>query len=173
MKLELGSGKRPTPGYVHNDATAFGYIDYLCSADQINLPDGSLDEVLALGVIEHLTYGQVADTFANVRRMLRPGGEFVFDVPDIGVWCAYLVAALAGDVGPMTMEHIFGTLYGWQRWPGDEHKSGWTMASLQEALTTAGLTVAESGVQAMLKRGHHRNRFDHPADAHLYVVATK
>jgi predicted SAM-dependent methyltransferase len=171
MKLELGSGQRPTPGYIHNDVTAFAGIDYVCSADQVNLPDSSLKEVLALGVIEHLTYHQAAAAFANVHRMLKPGGEFVFDVPDIGVWCAYLTAALAGAPGPMTLEHIFGTLYGWQRWPGDEHKSGWTMASIQAALEKAGLVIVETGVEAMLARGHHRNRFDHPEDAHLYIVA--
>jgi predicted SAM-dependent methyltransferase len=173
MKLELGSGQRPTPDYLHNDINPFPGIDITCRASVIDWPDLSFSEVLALGVIEHMTYAEAKATFANVHRMLVPDGEFVFDVPDIGVWCAYLTAALAGRECPMTTEHIFGTLYGWQRWSGDEHKSGWTEPMLREALGKVGFTRLALGVAEMLKRGHHRNRFDHPADAHLYVVATK
>lgn len=171
MKLELGSGQRPTDGYTTNDVNAFPGIDVVCGAWEVDLPDASLDEVLALGVIEHLTYEQVALTFANVHRMLKAGGEFIFDVPDLEVWCAYLTWAVAKKLTPFPLEHILSTLYGWQRWPGDEHKSGWTMDLLDEALRKAGFEHIEFGMQLLTERGHHRNRMDRPTDAHIYVVA--
>lgn len=173
MKLELGSGQRPTDGYLHNDVNAFPGIDVVCGAWEIDLPDASLDEVLALGVIEHLTYGQVALTFANVHRMLKSGGEFIFDVPDLEIWCAYLTWACANEKTPFSLEHILSTLYGWQRWPGDEHKSGWTIPLLDEALLKAGFGQIQYGLKHVTDRGHHRNRMDRPTDAHIYVVATR
>src|SRR5712691_1198496 len=119
-KLELGCGHRPTPGYIHNDLNAFEGVDIVGAPWEIELPGGSLDEVLALGVVEHLTYAQVTQSFKNVHRMLAPGGAFLFDVPDIPVWCRYVADHFAGQPAPFTLEHLFSTLYGWQRWPGDE-----------------------------------------------------
>jgi len=91
MKLEIGCGQRPTPGYIHNDLNSFEGVDIVSNPWEIDLPPGTLSEVLALGVIEHLTYGQVELTFQKINQILQPGGEFVFDVPDIPVWCQYVV----------------------------------------------------------------------------------
>jgi predicted SAM-dependent methyltransferase len=173
MKLEIGAGHRPSPGYIHNDVNAFDDIEHVGNPWEIDLPDGSLDEVLALGLVEHLTYAQVDLCFANVQRMLRPGGQFVFDVPDIVVWCGYAVDHFAGKEIPFTIEHVFSTLYGWQRWPGDEHKSGWHQRLLNEALDRAGLVDRAFGVELFLARGLSRNRFFRPHDAHFYCVATR
>ena len=137
-RLEIGCGQRPTPGYLHNDVNAFPGVDIVGNPWEIDLADATLDEVLALGVIEHLTYEQVSGTFANVHRMLKSGGEFRFDVPDLPVWCGYAVDYFAGRPAPFPIKHILSTLYGWQRWPGDEHKSGWYEAKLIEALREAG-----------------------------------
>jgi len=172
MKLEIGCGQRPTPGYIHNDLNAFEGVDIVGSPWDLDLDDNSLDEVLALGVIEHLTYEQVSETFRNVKRMLKSGGIFVFDVPDIPIWCEYVVNFFRGEEIPFEIDHVFATLYGWQRWPGDEHKSGWYSEKLEEYLTNCGFNNFSFGVDQMKSRGHVRNRMDRPADAHLYCVAT-
>ena len=173
MKLEIGSGQRPTPGYLHNDMNDFPGIDIVGNPWEISLEDNSLEEALALGVMEHLTYGQFDLCLANIHRMLKPDGKFYFDVPDIVVWCRYVVDYFEGKEIPFTIDHVFSTLYGWQRWPGDEHKSGWYMKKLEEALDKAGFTKREYGVEHLLKIGQKRNRFDRPHDAHLYCVVTK
>ena len=172
-KLEIGSGMNPTPGYIHNDINHFEGIDLVANPWDINLPQESLKEVLALAVIEHLTYEQVDKTFLNVYRMLIDGGEFVFDVPDIPIWCAYVVDHFKGKEIPFTIDHVFATLYGWQRWPGDEHKSGWYLSKLQEVLNNAGFVHFSFGVDLMKNRGHQRNRMNRPHDAHIYCVAIK
>ena len=173
VKLEVGSGQRPTPGYLHNDVNAFDGIDLVGNPWEIDLPDGTVSEVLALGVIEHLTYDQVRATFANVARMLAPAGEFVFDVPDIPVWCRYVVDHFEGRPAPFTLEHVLATLYGWQRWPGDEHKSGWYLDRLESELVDAGFGTRTYGVEQFLERGISRNRMHRPEDAHLYCIARK
>lgn len=177
MKLELGAGHRPTIGYEHNDLHPFDHIEHPGVPWELELPSGSVEEVLALGFVEHLTFFQAFDTFRNVRRMLRPGGVFLFDVPDYPVWARYYLYrlnaldsySLPADAPPM--EHIRKTLFGWQRWPGDEHKSGWDRDYLDESLREAGFTHIEWGLDPFLARGIYRRRFKNPADAHLYVSA--
>ena len=173
MKLEIGCGQRPTPGYIHNDLNDFPGVEIVGNPWEVDLEASSLKEVLALGVVEHLTYGQTLETFKNIRRMLAPKGEFVFDVPDIPVWCGYVVDHFAGKTIPFEIDHVFATLYGWQRWPGDEHKSGWYESKLILELQSAGFTKFDFGVEHMKTRGHSRNRMDRPLDAHIYCVAYK
>jgi predicted SAM-dependent methyltransferase len=172
-KLEIGCGQRPTPGYIHNDLNPFDGVDIVGSPWEIELPGNALDEVLALGVVEHLTYGQARETFKNVHRMLAPGGAFLFDVPDIPAWCQYAVDYFAGRRIPFTIDHVFSTLYGWQRWPGDEHKSGWWQSKLEDELQQCGFHELDFGVQLMLDKGLIRNRFMRPHDVHIYCRATK
>jgi len=170
VKLELGSGQRPSPGYIHTDAHDFPGLDHIGSADTLECDDESLEEVLALGVIEHLTYQQAVDTFRNVYRWLAPGGVFLFDVPDLPVWCEYLSAHARGESAPFDLQHVLCTLFGWQRWEGDEHKSGWTKQMLEAELVKFSIVW---GVDSFVERGHYRRRFARPQDAHLYVTATK
>jgi predicted SAM-dependent methyltransferase len=155
------------------DLNAFTGIDIVGNPWEIDLPDGSVEEVIALAVMEHLTYNQFDCTLTNVYRLLEPGGKFYFDVPDIVVWCRYVVDYFAGKEIPFTIEHVFSTLYGWQRWPGDEHKSGWYSPRLERALAKAGFTGLAFGVEHMRAKGLSRRRFDRPHDAHFYCVATK
>jgi predicted SAM-dependent methyltransferase len=138
----------------------------------LELPSGSVDEVLALGFVEHLTFFQACDTFRNVHRMLAPGGVFLFDVPDYPVWARYYLDALAGVPTPVKMKHIRKTLFGWARWPGDEHKFGWDQALLAGELADAGFVVT-LGLAPFVARGIYRARFKNPDDAHLYVCATR
>lgn len=172
-KLEIGCGYRPTAGYIHNDVNAFEGVDLVGNPWEIDFSSDSLEEVLALGLVEHLTYKQATETFKNVHRMLAPGGAFLFDVPDIPVWCQYVVDYFAGRSCPFTIEHLFSTLYGWQRWPGDEHKSGWWRASLEKELRNCGFHEFSFGVQLFIEKGLMRNRFMRPHDAHIYCRAVK
>jgi predicted SAM-dependent methyltransferase len=173
VKLEIGCGQRPTPGYLHNDLNAFEGVEIVGSPWEISIDSDSLEEVLALGVIEHLTYEQVSKTFVNVNRMLQTNGVFVFDVPDIPIWCEYVVKYFRGEPIPFSIDHVFATLYGWQRWPGDEHKSGWYPQKLLHTLEESGFTDVRTGVEELTARGHVRNRMSRPHDAHIYCVAIK
>lgn len=156
-----------------SDVNAFDGIDLICSPEQIQLPGSSLTEVLALGVMEHLTFRQVDLTLTNCHRMLKSGGLLLFDVPDLYEWCKMYVKSMHDIEVPFSREHILSTLYGWGRWPGDEHKSGWSKESITKALNYSGFYNLEFGVHVMTDRGHKRNRFDRPEDAHIYVAALK
>ena len=55
MKLELGSGNRATPDYLHQDIIQLDTkLDFCCEAWNIPLNNESLSEVIAIAVMEHL-----------------------------------------------------------------------------------------------------------------------
>lgn len=173
LKIELGCGDRPTPGYLHQDVTELVSLDFHCQPWQINLPEGSISEVIAIGVMEHLRFKEFYMTIDHVNKLLEKGGVFIFDVPDMKIWSKYLYAVTHGETCPFTKEHVYSTMWGWQRWTGDEHKSGWTIEDLTASLKNIGFTEINNGMCAIRERGIERNRFSRPEDAHLYIIATK
>lgn len=177
MKLELGCGAMPTTGYLHQDVHQQEGItlDFVCAPWEIPLSENSLEEVIALAMMEHLRFVEVDWTVRHMYKILQPGGHFLFDVPDMTVWSEYLFNATHGreHLNPLPTEHVWRTVYGWQRWEGDEHKSGWTRDSLMVLLHKSGFDSIEEGVQIFKEKGIQRGRFDRPGDAHLYMKARK
>jgi SAM-dependent methyltransferase len=55
---------------------------HTCAADAIPEPDASFDFVLSNSVLEHIP--NLEGTIAEIARLLRPGGRFVFTVPGPG-----------------------------------------------------------------------------------------
>lgn len=176
-KLELGCGPNPTPGYLHQDITHLEGIklDFICNPWEIPLNEGSLTEVLALGLVEHLRFAEVRQTLDHMHHLLQNGGAFLFDVPDMKVWSEYLFNLTHDhpEKNPFPPKHIWSTVYGWQRWPGDEHKSGWTRESIIEEVSSAGYSRIEEGVHIYAEKGIQRGRFTRPSDAHIYIKAIK
>jgi len=172
QKLELGCGDRPTPGYLHQDVTELVPLDFKVDPWKIDLPENYLSEVIAIGVMEHLRLEDFIKTLEHIYRLLEIGGVFLFDVPDIQIWSEYLYNVTHGKSSPFTKEHVYSTIWGWQRWPGDEHKWGWTEVDLYSILKDIGFNV-ESGLNAILERGIVRNRFYRKEDAHIYIKAIK
>lgn len=85
--LDVGCGQRPYQSYFQHvkrmrgcDFNAErGPVDFACPADQIPLPDQSLDGILCTEVLEH-----VPDPLAVCRefhRVLRPGGKVLLSTP--------------------------------------------------------------------------------------------
>ena len=68
LKLNLGSGQNPAPGYVNVDK--YGTPDVHCDLEKFPWPwaDSSVDEVLLSHVLEHL--GQSPDVFIGVMKEL-------------------------------------------------------------------------------------------------------
>jgi len=176
-KLELGCGERPMPGYLHQDTTSMPGIklDFICNPWEIPLEESSLSEVLALGVIEHLRFAEVKKTLAHMYKLLKKGGALLFDVPDMKVWSEYLynLTHEQQEKNLFPPHHVWSTFYGWQRWPGDEHKSGWTREEITKAVKESGFGKIEEGVQIFTSKGIVRGRFTRPGDAHIYIKAVK
>jgi predicted SAM-dependent methyltransferase len=73
-KLHLGCGKRYLPGWVHIDLADFPHIDYRQDvADLSNFETGSVDEIYASDLLEHIPRHKVPGALAEWSRVLRVG----------------------------------------------------------------------------------------------------
>lgn len=82
MKLNLGSGFRPQPGYVNID------ISERCKPDLLHdittglpFPDDSVDEILAFDFLEHIPIGKTIGVIEEIWRVLKPGGTLEHFTP--------------------------------------------------------------------------------------------
>ena len=92
VKLNIGCGGRPLPGYINIDSDnlltlqarypnqTFSSDLEIVNYDIMNLPfdENTVDEVRADSLIEHLSFSEEPQFFYEVRRVLRPGGKFDF-----------------------------------------------------------------------------------------------
>lgn len=86
MRLELGCGTAPTPGFVHHDKRRHSpHIDFEHDLEQLPWPwpDGSCTEILGLDVFEHL-HLMPEQWLRECHRILTRGGQLRLRVPIFG-----------------------------------------------------------------------------------------
>jgi SAM-dependent methyltransferase len=86
IRLELGSGKLPTPGFIHHDRIKHSVnIDVAHDLEVLPWPwaNESCGEILALDVFAHL-HRMPAAWLRECHRILMPGGVLRFRVPIFG-----------------------------------------------------------------------------------------
>ncbi|OGA24049.1 MAG: hypothetical protein A3I02_14860 [Betaproteobacteria bacterium RIFCSPLOWO2_02_FULL_67_26] len=146
VKLNLGCGDKLLPGYVNVDiAESRGDVkpDVLCDLRRLSpFPDGTVDEVLSVHVVEHFWRWEVVDVLREWARVLRPGGRMILECPNLHSACeAFLrdpdAASGPGPEGQRTM----WVFYGDPRWrdPLMVHRWGYTPHSLGRLMSEAGL----------------------------------
>ena len=146
MRLELGSGDRPTPGFVHLDARPDA-PDVDIVGDARNLGSdwldhahidarkptlGNVEEIRATHLLEHFSHLETIDILKHWRSYLQPGGKLYLEVPN-----------LAGHVeawraGRSTDAEFVVYLFGGQEYEGNTHRTMFTEATLRAALKAAG-----------------------------------
>ena len=84
MRLELGSGYAPTAGYFHVDLNPNApQVDRVAPAWPLDwVADGSVAEIRAVDVLEHLSYRDTGAVLADWARALAPGGHLFVQVPE-------------------------------------------------------------------------------------------
>lgn len=82
-KIEVGSGFRPQPGYVHVDTDARApHVEAHAPAWRLPFPDGWADQILSIHALEHIQPARMQQTLSEWRRVLRAGGVVRIHVPD-------------------------------------------------------------------------------------------
>jgi SAM-dependent methyltransferase len=95
IRLELGGGPFPTPGYIHIDSDPRArHLEFVAPAWDLPFQSGSVQEILAVHVFEHIHPGRVPQTLREWRRVLTPSGTVRIHVPNAS---QLLPAFLAAD----------------------------------------------------------------------------
>ena len=80
MKLNVGCGRDPMPGWTNLDISAWDGVDLVADVcEHIPLEDNCVDEILASHVIEHLV--SPLDAFTELWRVAKDGCRFELHTP--------------------------------------------------------------------------------------------
>jgi predicted SAM-dependent methyltransferase len=138
LKINLGSGDRPIPGFVNVDALPEApQVDVVADLTQrLPFDDECAELIYASHVLEHFETAAIPPLLADCARVLSPNGKLLIAVPDLE-----LIARLIRDrPGWFTPPHNpwLGALYGGQKDEYDFHKTGFTAVWLTGLLHSAG-----------------------------------
>jgi SAM-dependent methyltransferase len=80
MKLNLGCGRTPLPGYVNVDSADLPGVDVVADLEQpLPFEDCSVDEILGIDLIEHIR--EPLALMAELWRVATPGAQCTFALP--------------------------------------------------------------------------------------------
>lgn len=141
LKINAGCGRHILDGYCNIDAErsplARRAPDIIADVRSIPLADGCADELMAIHVFEHFYEWEVDALLAEWRRLIRPGGLLVLEMPDVVKAARNLIA---GSTDQLSMWGLYGDPRA--RNPLMCHKWGWTFATLAPRLAAAGFDDA-------------------------------
>lgn len=147
--LNLGAGTRAVPEeFVVGDVISVdlsGKADLTADVRSLPLPDRHADVVYASHLLEHFDEHELPQVLWEWKRVLKPGGRLVIEVPDIQQVAQEIVSRgvdaviYESPVGPIRAQD---TLYGLQRWVKDQplmrHKVAFDGPKLSRTLSAAG-----------------------------------
>ena len=137
IKLNLGCGRRVLDGFVNIDIAhsprAPRAPEILSDVRTVPLPDGYADECHAYHVIEHFVAWEAPTALAEWRRLLKPGGLLILELPDLAKACRNL---LEGRKDQYSMWPLYGDPS--HRDDFMTHRWGYTPKTIVDLLNASG-----------------------------------
>jgi SAM-dependent methyltransferase len=134
FRLNVGCGEFRLEGFVNIDVhrDAGRRPDILADGRALPFRDGSVREIYAGHLVEHLDPEDVPVFLAEARRVLAPGGTFWLVIPDLEK-----ALQMAGR-GELTPAQLRDCVFGRPDIPGQAHRSAWTESLLALEVLRAG-----------------------------------
>lgn len=83
LKLNLGCGNGPVPGYVNIDIERLPSVDKVCDLRKpLPYADCSVDKILGNGIVEHLPWYEIEGILLDWARVLKVGGVMRLSITD-------------------------------------------------------------------------------------------
>jgi ubiquinone/menaquinone biosynthesis C-methylase UbiE len=146
LKLNLGSGKERLEGFTNvdlYDETA----DIIADICELPINDNSVDEILALQVIEHVPYNKSPHMFSEMYRVLKPGASAIVETPDIDYVCQMI---LMEGLREKWVYNLVGEYYrpwdkarydDWEMNAASIHRNPWNYGRVEEFALPLGFKV--------------------------------
>lgn len=99
LKLHLGCGPMHLDGYINVDQDPAACADFYLDFRELKTAfrAGAAAEVLMVHSLSYLNLWEARRLFRTVHQLLRPGGKFILELPDLGK-CARHLLDTEGDV---------------------------------------------------------------------------
>lgn len=154
VRLNIGAGDKVHEGWLSVGLAA--HHDIHSDIRALPLPDNSVDEALAIHVIEHIHRWEVPAMLRDWHRVLKPGAVLVIEQPELLRCCK---AILAGADDRNGLWGLFGDPG--YRDPLMTHKWAWTVGELMAELRRAGFRkLSEARPKFHGKRNHRDMRIE-------------
>jgi len=135
-RLDIGSGKTPTPGHdtIDKDPSIKPTYSFDLTTSDWPIPEGIYDEVLMMHVLEHIPVSKVGLVLRRILKVMKPGGTLRVHVPN-----GPLVAKTYLEQ-PMQIFKIQMAIYGAEAEtdPAFGHKALYNFSMLRTTLISAG-----------------------------------
>lgn len=151
LRLHIG-GIEPKVGWKILNIQPGPGVDFIGTATDLSVfPDATVDLIYGSHIYEHLDYRfELMRAFAEIMRVLKPGGTFQLGVPNLDVLCRLFIAPnLSFDDRVFVMRMI----YGGQMDAFDYHKGGYNFELLGQFLANAGFVE----IQQVTSFGHFKD----------------
>lgn len=86
VRIDIGAGAKKFPGWL--SVGLEDHHDIRCDIRELPLPDHYADEAMAIHVLEHIQRWEVPAMLAEWRRVLKPRGRLILELPELFKACA-------------------------------------------------------------------------------------
>jgi predicted SAM-dependent methyltransferase len=133
LRINLGCGHVPLPGYLNADMRALPGVDIVAEAARLPFEPGSVTEIYSAHLLEHFPVEHLRRVvLPHWRLLLRQGGQLRAVVPDAEA----MLADFAAD--EMSFDDLREVTFGLQEYDGDYHFNMFSRDHLSGLMREAG-----------------------------------